>query len=155
MVGLGGELWGGNLLAGADRRIPGRLKEVFHKKMLPLCWGAGGVLCTFPLDCRVTQRLFPGKRNTLGHTCTHLWSQRLPWWPSTEQISPSLAIGFFLEKLPPTSKIRVFQTLWTVDTQIFLLCFCRFHILSSWSSRPLTSRTSFYGPETPTVWKHG
>lgn len=82
MVGLGGELWrrvGGDLLAGADRRIPGRLKEVFHKKMLPLCWGAGGVLCTFPLDCRVTQRPFPGKRNALGHTRTHLGSQRLPW----------------------------------------------------------------------------
>lgn len=44
MVGLGGELWGGGLLAGADRRIPGRLKEVFHKKMLPLCWGAAGCL---------------------------------------------------------------------------------------------------------------
>lgn len=75
---MGSCVGGGGLLAGADRRIPGRLKEVFHKKMLPLCWGAGGVLCTFPLDCRVTQRPFPGKRNTLGHTCTHLGSQRLP-----------------------------------------------------------------------------
>lgn len=82
-------------------------RKCLTTKKFPLCWEAEGVLCTFPLDCRVTQQPFPGKRNTLRHTCTHFGSQRLPWWPSTEQISPSLAMFFFLFFRETTAHIRL------------------------------------------------